>query len=81
MVAAIEGQRATGCSLNIVFFDDLKYSGIWPFSVLPWCQCVYTHRAGRTPAMQRNWQRQSSEKFQNFKEKTQYLMNTVLLKV
>ena len=30
--------------------------------------------AGRTPALQQNWQ--SSEKSQNVKEKTQYLMNT-----
>ena len=37
-------------------------------------QCGYTHQAGRTPAMQQNWQ--SSEKSQHFKEK-QYLMNTL----
>ena len=30
---------------------------------------------GRTLALQQNWQ--SSEKSQNFKEKTQYLMNTL----
>ena len=35
-----------------------------PDSVFPRCQCVYTHQAGRTPALQQNWQ--SSE---NFKEK------------
>ena len=35
------------------------------------CQCVYTHQAGRTQALQQNWQ--SSEKSQNLKEKTQYL--------
>ena len=40
----------TGCSLNIVFFRFLKkYSRLWPFSVSPRCQCVYTHLAGRTP--------------------------------
>ena len=44
-----------------------EYSEIWPFSVFPWCQCVYTHQAGRIPALQQNWQ--SSEKSQNFKEK------------
>ena len=66
----------TGCSLNIVFFlKILKYSGLWSFSVFPLCQCVYTHQAGRTPALQQNWQ--SSEKSQSFKEKTQYLMNTL----
>ena len=45
----------TGCSLNIVFFPIFKkYSGLWPFSVFPRCQCVYTHQAGRTPALQQN---------------------------
>ena len=29
--------------------------------------CLYTHQAGRTPALQQNWQ--STEKSQNFKEK------------
>ena len=53
----------------------LEYSGLWSFSVFPCCQCVYTHQAGRTPALQQNWK--SSEKSQNFKEKTQYLMNTL----
>ena len=58
----------TGDSLNIVFFQKiLEYSEVCPFSVLPRCQCVYTHRAGRTPALQQNWQ--SSEKSQIFKEK------------
>ena len=43
---------STGCYLNIVFFPKiLKYSGLWPFSVLPRCQCVYTHKAGRKPAL------------------------------
>ena len=36
-----------------VFFEDFK---ILPFSVFPRCQCVYTHRAGRKPALQQNWQ-------------------------
>ena len=58
-----------------VFPKILKYSGLWPFSVFPRCQCVYTHQVGRTPALQQNWQ--GSEKSQNFKEKTQYLMNTL----
>ena len=40
--------RDTGCSLNIVFI--LEYSGLWPFSVFPRCQCLYTHKAGRKPA-------------------------------
>ena len=60
----------TGCSLNIVFFSKiLKYSRLLPFSVFSRCQCVYTYQAGRTPALQQN--RQSSEKSQHFKEKTQ----------
>ena len=60
--------ESTGCSLNIVFFPIFKkYSGLWPLSVFPRCQCVYTHQAGRTQAQQQNWQ--SSEKSQNFKEK------------
>ena len=54
----------TGCSLNIVFF---KKSGVLPFSVFPRCQCMYTHQASRTPALQQNWH--SSEKSQKFKEK------------
>ena len=57
-----------GCLLNIVFYPKiLKYSGLWPFSVFPRCQCLYTHQAGRKPALQQNWQ--SSEKSQIFKEK------------
>ena len=50
----------------------LKYSGLFPFSVFHRC---HFHQAGRTPALQQNWQ--SSERSQNFKEKTQYLMNTL----
>ena len=41
------------------------------------CQYVYTHQAGRTPALQQN--SHSSEKLQHFKEKTQYLMNTLYI--
>ena len=69
----------TGCSLNIVFLPKiLKYSGFWLFSVIPRFQCVYTHQAGRKLALHQSWQ--SSEKSQNFKEKTQYLMNTLYYK-
>ena len=68
---------STGCSLNIVFFQKmLEYSGLWPFSTFPLCQCVYTQQAGRKPALQQNWQ--SSEK-SLFKEKTPYLMKTLYL--
>ena len=46
-----------------VFSEDFKiYSGLWPCSVLARVQCVYTHKAGRKPALQQNWQ--SSEKSQ-----------------
>ena len=48
------------------FLKILKYSGLLPFSM---SVCVYTRQAGRTPGLQQNWQ--SSEKFQNIKEKTQ----------
>ena len=45
--------KATGCSLNIVIFPKiLEYCGLWYFSVFPLCQCMYTHQAGRTPALQ-----------------------------
>ena len=60
----------TGCSLNIVFFfEDLKIFWTLAFLCFPWCQCVYTHQAGRKPALQQNLQ--SSEKSQHFKEKIQ----------
>ena len=59
-----------------VFSEFLKIF-LWPFSAFPRCQCVYTHQAGRKPALQQNWQ--SSEKSQHFKEKTQYLMNTLYI--
>ena len=55
-----------------VFSKILIY---FPDSVFSRCQCVYIRQAGRTPALQQNWQ--SSEKSQHFKEKTQYLMNTL----
>ena len=69
------GSDYTGCSLNIVFFLISKKSRLWPFSVFPLCVCVCTHQAGRTTALQQNWR--SSENSQNFKEKTQFLMNTL----
>ena len=56
----------------------LKYSGLLPFCVFPRCKCVYKCQAGRTPVLQQNWQ--SSEKSQDFKEKTLYLMNTLYVK-
>ena len=58
-----------------VFSEDFKIFRTLAFLSFPSVfQCVYTHQAGRKPALQQNWQ--SSEKSQNFKEKTQYLMNT-----
>ena len=64
-------------SIKEEFSKIFKYSGVLPFSAFPRCQCVYTHQAGRKPALQQNWQ--SWEKSQNFKEKTQYLMNTLYM--
>ena len=56
----IEIHLNTGCSLNSGCFSKiLKYSGLVRFSVFP--RCVYTHQAGRTPALQQDWQ--SSENF------------------
>ena len=57
------------------FKDFIIFRTLAFLSVLPLYQCVYTHQAGRTPALQQN--SQSSEKSQHFKEKTQYLMNTL----
>ena len=65
--------------LQLTIFKILKYSGLLPFSVLPRCHCVYTHQAGRKPALQQKWQ--SSEKSQNFQEKTQFLMNTLYISI
>ena len=48
--------RYTGCSWNIVFFEDFEIFRILAFPVFPRCQCVYTHKAGRTPGLQQNWQ-------------------------
>ena len=65
-----------GIHYILCFFSKrFKYSGLWPFSVVPRRHSVYTHRAGRTQALQQNWQ--SSENSQYLKEKTQYLMNTL----
>ena len=47
-----------------VFLKILIYI---PNSVFSRCQCVYTRQAGRTPALQQNWQ--SSENSKIFKEK------------
>ena len=53
----------------------LKYSGLWPFSALLRCQCVYTNKTGRKPALAAELA--EFRKIQNFKEITQYLMNTL----
>ena len=72
----IKMHKAHGGHYLLCFFlKILKYSGLWSFSVFPLCQCVYTNQAGRTPALQQNWQ--SLKKSQSFKEKTQYIMNTL----
>ena len=55
-------------------FEDIKlYSRLWfqqcsywPFmAAFPRCQCVYTHKAGRTPALQQNWQSSENSKRKN----------------
>ena len=67
-------REGAGCSLNIVFISkEFRILRTLTFICFPLVSvCVYTHQAGRKPALQ-----QSSEKLQNFKEKTQYLMNTL----
>ena len=68
----------TGCSINVVFFSNFLKIFQTLFSLVS--VCVHKqgprHKAGRKPALQQNWQ--SSEKSQNFKEKTQYLRNTLI---
>ena len=59
------------------FAEDFKILRTLAFPCFPWCQFVYTHKAGRKPALLQKWQ--SSEKSQSLKEKTQYLMNTLYL--
>jgi len=45
-----------GVHYILCFFSKiLKYSLLFPSSLFPRCQCVYTHQAGRTPALQQNW--------------------------
>ena len=69
---------ATGCPWNVVFFsEDFKVFRTLAFLCFHRCQCVYTHKAGKKPALQQSWQ--SSEKSQNFKEITQYLLNTLYI--
>ena len=65
------------CSLNIVFF--WKFLNIFRTLPFRFSSVVYKDhtKAGRTPALQQNWQ--SSAKSQHFKEKTQYLMNTLYI--
>ena len=43
MIIMIQGVHEILCFFPKIF----KYSGLWPFSVFPLCQCVYTHQAGR----------------------------------
>ena len=67
LVAEPYNQRvALSCRLdNRVFIKYCvfwKYSGLWPFSVFPRCQCVYTHQAVRKPALQQNWQSSENHK-------------------
>ena len=57
--------HTTGCSLNIVFIsENFKIFRSLVFLSSP---SVYTHKAGRKPALQRNWQ--SSEKSKILRKK------------
>ena len=70
-----DNEQVQGVHQILCFFPKiLKYSVLSLFS-LDVSVCVHTHQAGRIPALRQNWE--SSEKSQNFKEKTQYLMNTL----
>ena len=62
-------QKKQSCMYR-VFIKYCVFSKIliyFPDSVFCRCQCVYTHQAGKEPALQQN---------KNFR-KTQYLMNTL----
>ena len=51
------------------FFKDFKiYSGLWPLSVSPWCQCVGVHNGRSNASAAENFQ--SSEKSQYIKKNT-----------
>ena len=65
--------------LMVAFTCDFekRYEGELITLCFPPCQFVYTKQAGRKPTLQQNWQ--SSEKSQDFEEKTQYLLNTLYL--
>ena len=63
----------TGCSLNI--FKILKNIPDSVSACVHWTSRLDRQMVGRTPALQQNWQ--SLEKSQLFKEKTQYLLNTM----
>ena len=44
-IFALHWLKCTSAIFNCVFFlKILKYSGLWSFSVLPRCQCVFTRR-------------------------------------
>ena len=62
----------TGCSLNIVFLKNIPDS---VSACVHWTSRLDRQMVGPTPALQQNWQ--SLEKSQLFKEKTQYLLNTM----
>ena len=67
----LNGKRHTGCSLDIMFFEDFKlYSGLWPLSV---SVCVHYGRSNTSAAAELAEVR----KITTFYGKTQYLMNTL----
>ena len=52
IIISLDSIVSTGCLLCP--FGDFKInSGLWPLSVSPRCQCVYT-MVGQTPALKQN---------------------------
>ena len=60
-----------------VFSKIFKYIPDFVSACVHWTSRFGRQMARRTPALQQNWQ--SLEKSQLFKEKTQYLMNTLYI--
>ena len=67
--------KVQGIHLILCFYEDIKiYFGLWPLSVSPRCQFVYT-MAGQTPAL--SAELAEFRKITTFLGKTQHLMNTL----
>ena len=69
----------TGCSLNSVFSEYFKIFRTLAFPCFPSVSvCVYTHQAGRTTALQQNWQ--SSENHNILRKNTIFNEHPVVKK-